>query len=81
MEEVARCHGYNNIPVTFPAMPADRPPVDAALSLRRKVRDIMKGMGFSEVINYSFIHPGVLRSTAVWIRTMSAASRWRFSTR
>lgn len=56
MEEVARCHGYNNIPVTFPAMPTDRPPVAKALDLRQRIRTAMTGLGFTEIINYSFIH-------------------------
>jgi phenylalanyl-tRNA synthetase beta chain len=56
MEEVARCHGYNNIPVTFPAMPANRPPVAKALDQRQRIRHIIQGLGFSEAVNYSFIH-------------------------
>ncbi len=55
MEEVARMVGYDRIPVTLPAVrPADEPdPVEASLGDR--VREIMAGFGFSEVINFSFI--------------------------
>lgn len=58
MEEVARCHGYNKIPVTFPAIPANRPPVARTLNQRRRIRSAMTGLGFTEIINYSFIHAG-----------------------
>jgi phenylalanyl-tRNA synthetase beta chain len=56
MEEVARCHGYKKIPVTFPPMPTDRPPVAKMLDQRQHVRSAMTGLGFTEVINYSFTH-------------------------
>ena len=55
MEEVARLSGYNNIPTTFPAMPAEgRPPVPR-LQLRNRVKRLMCGFGFSEAIAYSFV--------------------------
>jgi len=54
MEEVARLYGYNNIPTTHPAMPAEgRPPV-RRLVLRNRIKRVMSGLGFSEVITYSF---------------------------
>jgi phenylalanyl-tRNA synthetase beta chain len=56
MEEVARLHGYNNIPVTFPAMPSVRPPAAKIQVQRRHIRTLMKGFGFTETITYSFIH-------------------------
>ena len=55
MEEVARLSGYNNIPTTFPAMPAEgRPPVPR-LQLRNRIKVLMSGFGFSEAIAYSFV--------------------------
>jgi phenylalanyl-tRNA synthetase beta chain len=57
MEEVARLHGYDKIPVTFPAMPTDRPVVNKTLDQRQRIRRAMQGLGFNETINYSFIHP------------------------
>lgn len=54
MEEVARLHGYNNIPTTHPTMPAEgRPPADR-LVLRNRLKRLMSGFGFTEVITYSF---------------------------
>ncbi len=55
MEEVARISGYNNIPTTFPMIPAEaRRPVKQ-LEIRDRIKSIMNGFGFTESINYSFI--------------------------
>jgi len=56
MEEVARIAGYNNIPTTFPVMPSQaRQPLEALL-LRNRIKHLMCGFGFTEAINYSFVH-------------------------
>jgi len=55
MEEVARLSGYNNIPTTFPAMPAEARPPHRKLDLRNRLKDLMTGFGFSEAITYSFV--------------------------
>lgn len=55
MEEVARLSGYNNIPTTFPAMPAKGRPPDRRLRLRNRIKGLMSGFGFSEAIAYSFV--------------------------
>jgi phenylalanyl-tRNA synthetase beta chain len=55
MEEVARLSGYNQIPTTFPALPATGTSLSPVMVRRNKVRDILSGFGFSETINYSFI--------------------------
>ncbi|MBI9081964.1 MAG: phenylalanine--tRNA ligase subunit beta [Desulfobacterales bacterium] len=55
-EEIARLYGYNNIAVSFPRMTAEAGGSVAALDLRHQIKTLMTGMGFSEVINYSFIH-------------------------
>jgi len=57
MEEVARLWGYNRIPTTHPMTLAEARAVDSRLNQRRKVKQILIGLGFSEAINYSFIHP------------------------
>jgi phenylalanyl-tRNA synthetase beta chain len=56
MEEVARLSGYNQIPTTFPAMPATGRPASSKLDLRSRMKRLMTGAGFTEVINYSFTH-------------------------
>ena len=55
MEEVARLAGYNNIPITFPAMPAAARPPAHRLELRNRLKDLMTGFGFTEAITYSFM--------------------------
>jgi phenylalanyl-tRNA synthetase beta chain len=54
MEEVARLSGYNNIPTTFPAMPAEGRTSNPYLELRNRIKRLMNGFGFTEAITYSF---------------------------
>jgi phenylalanyl-tRNA synthetase beta chain len=56
MEEVARRWGYDNIPTTFTAIPAESVTASKELVQRQRIRDIMTGLGISEAVNYSFIH-------------------------
>jgi len=56
MEEVARLLGYNNIPTTFPEMPASGQSSHKQIDLRNLLRLSMAGLGFREAINYSFAH-------------------------
>ncbi len=55
MEEVARLSGYNKIPTTFPAMPAEARPPNRNLELRKRLKNLMAGFGFTEAITYSFV--------------------------
>ncbi len=55
MEEIARISGYNNIPVTFPDIPSNAKSGSVRVDAREKIRDIMAGMGFTEVYTYSFM--------------------------
>ena len=54
MEEVARLSGYNNIPTTFPAMPAAGRTRAYRLELRNRIKRLLNGFGFTEAITYSF---------------------------
>jgi len=56
MEEVARLSGYNNIPTTFPLMPATGRSAHKEIDLRHRMRQLMIGFGFRETVNYSFMH-------------------------
>lgn len=56
MEEVARLSGYNWIPTTFPNIPAEARTQGGLMALRNKLKDLLTGLGFSEAINYTFIH-------------------------
>ena len=56
MEEVARLSGYNNIPTTFPVMPATGRSFHKEIDVRNRIRRLMTGFGFRETTNYSFMH-------------------------
>ncbi len=55
IEEVARLHGYENIPATFPGA-SSRGGLTPYQNFREKVQDLM-ARTFYEAINYSFISP------------------------
>ncbi len=55
MEEVARRHRYDLIPVTFPAIPAGGVGTSRLWNQRGRLRRLLTAFGFSEAINYSFI--------------------------
>ena len=54
-EEVARLIGYDAIPATLPASRRQAAPAAPLARLRSSVREILLGLGLSEVISYSFI--------------------------
>ncbi|OPX41138.1 MAG: phenylalanine--tRNA ligase subunit beta [Desulfobacteraceae bacterium 4484_190.3] len=57
IEEVARIHGYDDVPLSLPAVPAGSGRRDRKNILKDKVRHILNGYGYSEIINYSFTTP------------------------
>lgn len=62
MEEVARLHGYDKVPVTIPRIRSHSAGDQRGRKLRDRIRQIMVGLGFAEVINYSFIAPGAVEA-------------------
>ena len=57
IEEVARLHGYNEIPTTLPVVPMRFPETDSARSLKKRLSTLLMGLGCYEAINYSFVTP------------------------
>ena len=55
IEEVARLHGYDKIPVTMPIGVVDATLPPARQRLQKILRDMLVAAGFAETINYSFI--------------------------
>jgi phenylalanyl-tRNA synthetase beta chain len=55
MEEVARLWGYDQIPITHPVsdVPARKPHKN--LQVRDRLRELLAGCGFSEIVTYSFV--------------------------
>ncbi len=56
MEEVARLHGYNRIPASFPAVTDSDAATSQVLTFRQRLKTLMTGLGFTEAIAYSFGH-------------------------
>jgi phenylalanyl-tRNA synthetase beta chain len=55
IEEVARHHGYDRLPTTFPALTVAPAPPDARLERDRQARRIATACGFSECVTFTFI--------------------------
>jgi phenylalanyl-tRNA synthetase beta chain len=56
IEEIARLTGYDNIPVTLPPIrPMEEDTTEFVL--RDRIKNMLVGMGFTEIITYSFISP------------------------
>jgi len=54
IEEVGRIYGYQNIPSQFPKVPLSALDKNEEIYWKRKVKYILKELGFCEVYNYSF---------------------------
>jgi len=57
VEEIARVHGYNNIPPTLirDELPPQRP--NLKLDNADRIRDLLTSLGLDEIITYSMINP------------------------
>jgi phenylalanyl-tRNA synthetase beta chain len=55
IEEVARHHGYDRLPATFPALVAVPPPSDPRIERDKLVRSVLLAAGCSEALTFSFI--------------------------
>jgi len=56
MEEVARLSGYDRIPTTHPVSHVVAGKPDKKLWVRDRLRQLLAGCGFSEIVTYSFVH-------------------------
>ena len=57
-EEVARFHGYNNIPCTLMRGQTTLGGYSPAQQLERRLGELCRSFGYDEIITYSFISPG-----------------------
>lgn len=57
IEEIARLHGYDNIPTAMPTGDVPTPPSTAKSELRERVKAHLIASGMTEAINYSFYDP------------------------
>ncbi len=60
-EEIARIYGYDKIPLKLPGNLVDQRSKSRKEALKEEVRHMLYGMGFSEVITYSFVSPSFLK--------------------
>lgn len=54
IEEIGRIYGYDNIPCILPELPTVPPEANLERQAEHQLRQIMQGLGSSEVYNYSF---------------------------
>jgi phenylalanyl-tRNA synthetase beta chain len=54
IEEVARHHGFDRIPATFPPLRVAPPRPDPQIARAHRTRHVMTGIGFSESVTFGF---------------------------
>ncbi len=57
IEELARVHGYNNLPVKVPVARLGLQPEPEAVTPLRSIRRALTARGYQEVVTYSFVAP------------------------
>jgi phenylalanyl-tRNA synthetase beta chain len=57
IEEVIRIYGYDRVPVTLPNVSVVEMASNPRMDLEERIRHILIGTGYSEVVNYSFVTP------------------------
>lgn len=57
IEEIARVHGYDNIPTTLPKGDIPIPTVNISVEVQQRIKHFLLGSGMMEAVNYSFNHP------------------------
>ncbi|MGP8155032.1 MAG: phenylalanine--tRNA ligase subunit beta, partial [Smithella sp.] len=57
IEEVIRLYGYDRVPATLPAVNVTETEVIPRLDMEERIRQLLKGSGYTEIINYSFGNP------------------------
>jgi phenylalanyl-tRNA synthetase beta chain len=57
IEEIIRLYGYDKVPMTLPNVSVMETEFIPRLELEEKLRQLMVGSGFTEIVNYSFESP------------------------
>ena len=57
IEEIARVHGYDNIPTTLPKGDIPVPAPDPKTQVRTRIKHFLLAAGMMEAVNYSFCDP------------------------
>lgn len=64
VEEIARHHGYDRLPATFPPLAHVPPPPDPSADQTRTLRRLATATGFTEAVTFSFISEQAAREFA-----------------
>jgi len=79
IEEIARVYGYDNIEQKMPLIEMKKPEVNEEREFERKVKNIVTGLGFDEVYNYSFVGDNQIKKLGQnadnYIRLLNSLSR------
>lgn len=54
IEEVVRLYGYDRVPTTLPAVAVTEIEIIPRLDLEERIRQLLVGSGYTEIVNYSF---------------------------
>ena len=60
IEELARVHGYDRLPVTKPLVRMKLSPKPEAVTSSDRLKERLVTLGYQQVITYSFVEPGLL---------------------
>jgi phenylalanyl-tRNA synthetase beta chain len=64
IEEIARHHGYDRVPATFPPLREISPRPDPRIARKAMLRRVLTAAGFSEAIGFTFIEAAAARPFA-----------------
>ncbi|MDX6582340.1 MAG: phenylalanyl-tRNA synthetase beta chain [Solirubrobacterales bacterium] len=59
IEEVGRLHGLDRLPRTLPGHPERVGGLSREQSIRRRAEDVLRDLGFDEVVAWAFVDPGL----------------------
>ncbi len=65
IEEIARHHGLDQLPITFPPLTAAPPPLDPRITRTRHLRGVLTAAGFYEAVTFGFVSEGAAAPFAV----------------
>ena len=64
IEELARVHGYNNIPNHYPMLPAELGKATETKFDLNRIKDLLVDRGYQEAITYSFVDEAIQQTVA-----------------
>ena len=65
IEEIARIYGYNKIPNTIPHVVEQDEKIPLDMTIERRIRSVLTGLGADEIITYSLLGRKALNMTAL----------------